>query len=253
MGADQKACADDSTSSACDELADDSSAVSAAMKDLGTSVYTTSGYLNGAVVKGKKMPGLASGLSQVASGAHQLADGATMAADKGSAIPTGAAAAADGSRKLSKIQKIIDKAVHKALPKAYEKALKQVAFERNLSVKDGKLAVNWADPVQRWAMVDTLTPTLVDAIKTGDTGDTNVKTDNSTSDTSFLTGADPRLTKPFMVGFNDSVVTIYWVALAVMLVAFVITLFYKVPPLRTRSALQEKSDLREAMLEGGAA
>jgi len=38
-----------------------------------------------------------------------------------------------------------------------------------------------------------------------------------------------------------------------MLVAFVITLFYKVPPLRTRSALQEKSDLREAMLEGGAA
>ena len=45
-----------------------------------------------------------------------------------------------------------------------------------------------------------------------------------------------------MVGFNDSVVTIYWVALGVMLVAFVIALFYRVPPLRTRSALQEKSD-----------
>lgn len=244
MGADQQACTG-GDSTACDKLADDQSAVSAAMKSLGTSVYTTSGYLNGA--QGK--PGLATGLAQVATGAHKLADGATMAADKGSAIPTGAAAAASGSEKmasgakqLSKVDKIIDKAVNKALPKAYKTALQQVAFERNLSVKDGKLAVDWSDPVQRWAMVDTLTPTLVNAIKTGDTGDTNVKTDSSTSDTSFLTGADPRLTKPFMLGFNDSVVTIYWVALGVMLLAFAITLFYKVPPLRTRSALQEKSD-----------
>lgn len=244
MGADQQACTG-GDSTACDKLADDQSAVSAAMKSLGTSVYTTSGYLNGA--QGK--PGLATGLAQVATGAHKLADGATMAADKGSAIPTGAAVAASGSEKmasgakqLSKVDKIIDKAVNKALPKAYKTALQQVAFERNLSVKDGKLAVDWSDPVQRWAMVDTLTPTLVNAIKTGDTGDTNVKTDSSTSDTSFLTGADPRLTKPFMLGFNDSVVTIYWVALGVMLLAFAITLFYKVPPLRTRSALQEKSD-----------
>jgi len=238
MGADQKDCAADSTSSACGKLADDSSAVSAAMKDLGTSVYTTSGYLNGA--QGK--PGLATGLSQVASGAHKLADGATTAATKGSAIPTGATAAAKGAKQLSKTQKIINKAVKRALPKAYAKALQQVAFERNLSVKDGRLAVDWSDPVQRWSMVDTLAPTFVTAIKTGDTGDTKVDTDSSTSDTSFLTGADPRLTKPFMVGFNDSVVTIYWVALGVMLAAFVITLFYKVPPLRTRAALQEKSD-----------
>jgi EmrB/QacA subfamily drug resistance transporter len=250
MGTDQKAC-DDGDTSACDKLADDQSAVSSAMKGLGTSVYTTSGYLNGAAGK----PGLASGLSQVAAGAHKLADGATMAASRGSAIPTGAAAAASGSGKLasgakqlSKVQKIIDKAVKKALPKAYEKALQQVALERNLAVLDGKLAVNWADPVQRWAMVDTLTPTLVTAIKSGDTGDTNVKTDTSTSDTSFLTGADPRLTKPFMVGFSDSVKTIYWVGLGVMLLAFVVALFFKVPPLRTRSALQEKSD--NAALEG---
>ena len=250
MGTDQKAC-DDGDTTSCDKLAEDESAVSSAMKELGTSVYTTSGYLNGAAGK----PGLASGLSQVATGAHKLADGATKAASKGSAIPTGAAAAASGSGKLasgamqlSKVQKIIDKAVKKALPEAYEKALQQVALERNLAVLDGKLAVNWADPVQRWAMVDTLTPTLVTAIKSGDTGDTNVKTDSSTSDTSFLTGADPRLTKPFMVGFSDSVKTIYWVGLGVMLLAFVVALFFKVPPLRTRSALQEKSD--NAALEG---
>jgi EmrB/QacA subfamily drug resistance transporter len=252
MGADQQSCTD-GDSGACSKLAEDQDAVSAAMKGLGTSVYTTSGYLNGA--QGK--PGLATGLAQVATGAHKLADGASMAADKGSAIPTGAAAAASGSQKmasgakqLSKVDKIIDKAVKKALPKAYKTALEQAALSQNLSVKDGKLAVDWSDPVQRWAMVDTLTPTLVTAIKTGDTGDTDVKTDSSTSDTSFLTGADPRLTKPFMLGFNDSVVTIYWVALGVMLLAFAITLFYKVPPLRTRSALQEKSDLgNDAALE----
>lgn len=126
---------------------------------------------------------------------------------------------------------------------------KVTTFERNLSVKDGKLAVDWSDPVQRWAMVDKLVPTLIDAINSGDTSD--VKADTSASDTSFLTGADPRLTKPFMSGFNDSVVTIYWVGLAVMLVAFVITWFFRVPPLRTRSALQEKSDLSDsAALEG---
>jgi EmrB/QacA subfamily drug resistance transporter len=244
MGADQQDCAD-GDSAACDQLSDDQSKVSAAMKDLGTSVYTTSGYLNGAAGR----PGLASGLAQVATGAHKLADGATTAARKGDAIPTGAAAAASGTEKLasgakqlSKIDAIIDKAVKKALPEAYEKALQKVAFERNLSVKDGRLAVDWSDPVQRWAMVDTLVPTLVDAIKTGDSEDSNVQTDDSTSDTSFLTGADPRLTQPFMTGFNSSVVTIYWVGLAVMMVAFVITLFFKVPPLRTRSALQEKSD-----------
>jgi EmrB/QacA subfamily drug resistance transporter len=244
MGADQQDCAD-GDSAACDQLSDDQSKVSAAMKDLGTSVYTTSGYLNGAGGR----PGLASGLAQVATGAHKLADGATTAARKGGAIPTGAAAAASGTeklasgaRQLSKVDSIIDKAVKKALPEAYEKALQKVAFERNLSVRDGRLAVDWSDPVQRWAMVDTLVPTLVDAIKTGDSEDSNVQTDDSTSDTSFLTGADPRLTQPFMTGFNSSVVTIYWVGLAVMMVAFVITLFFKVPPLRTRSALQEKSD-----------
>ncbi|MFZ1284910.1 MAG: MFS transporter, partial [Propionicimonas sp.] len=199
---------------------------------------------------------LASGLKQLAAGTQKLADGATTAADKGSAIPTGAAAAASGSEKLaagaeklSKVDKMIDEAVKKALPKAEKKALQQVAFERNLSVKDGKLAVDWSDPVQRWAMVDKLVPTLIDAINSGDTSD--VKADTSASDTSFLTGADPRLTKPFMSGFNDSVVTIYWVGLAVMLVAFVITWFFRVPPLRTRSALQEKSDLSDsAALEG---
>jgi len=248
MTGDQKDClAGDQT--ACDQLDGDKGKVDDAMAALQGDVYATSGILNGT----DQNPSLVTALKKLAAGTQQLATGAKTAASKGSAIPTGAAAAADGSqklaggaRKLSKVQKIIDKAVNKALPDAYDKALQQVALERGLSVKDGQLVVDWSDPVQRWAMVDELAPTMAQTIRNGDASDSNVNTDSSTSDTSFLTGADPRLTKPFMTGFNDSVVTIYWVGFGVMLVAFVIACFYRVPPLRTRSALQEKSDLQES-------
>ena len=263
MTADQDSCVSGETA-ACDQLVADQAEVDAAMGSLQGNVYTTSGMLNGAAGQSGLAAGLASaakgtsaladGLEQLASGTHKLADGATTAAAKGSAIPTGASAAASGSAKLasgakqlSKVDQLIDKAVKKALPDAYAKALQQVAFERNLSVKDGVLAIDWSDPVQRWAMVDELTPTLVQTIKNGDAAGSDVNTDSSTSDTSFLTGADPRLTQPFMVGFSDSVITIYWVGLGVMVLAFVVTLFFKVPPLRTRSALQEKSDALEGL------
>jgi EmrB/QacA subfamily drug resistance transporter len=65
---------------------------------------------------------------------------------------------------------------------------------------------------------------------------------SSLDDTSFLNGADPRLTKPFLEGFNASAVTVYWVALVVVLIAFILTLFFKTPPLRAKSALQEAAD-----------
>jgi len=61
-------------------------------------------------------------------------------------------------------------------------------------------------------------------------------------DTSFLNGANHDLTAPFLNGFNDATVTVYWVGLAVVLVAFVLSFFLKTPPLRAKSALQEASD-----------
>ena len=45
-----------------------------------------------------------------------------------------------------------------------------------------------------------------------------------------------------MTGFNVSAVKIYWVGLSVILLAFVLSWFFKVPPLRQRSALQEQAD-----------
>ena len=256
MGDDQKKCSD-GDQTACDKLEADQGKVSGAMKALGTSVYTTSGYLNGSgdkpglatglagVASGTK--GLASGLNKLGDGLQKLADGATTAADKGGALTTGTKAAASGTKKLgagarqlSTIEKVIKDKVKELTPAAVKKALQKVADEKHFSVVDGTLAVDYSDPVQRRAIIDSLVPEMVKTIKNGDTAD--VKTDTSSSDTSFLTGADPRLTKPFLTGFNASVVSIYWVGLGVMLLAFVITWFFRVPPLRTRSALQERAD-----------
>lgn len=58
-------------------------------------------------------------------------------------------------------------------------------------------------------------------------------------DTSFINGVDARLSHPFLVGFNDASVTVFWVSLTVMLVAFVLSFFLKAPPLRKTSAMQE--------------
>ena len=61
-------------------------------------------------------------------------------------------------------------------------------------------------------------------------------------DTSFLNASDPRLAAPFLEGFNNATTTVYWVGLAVVLVAFVLSFFLKAAPLREKSALQENSD-----------
>ncbi len=62
-------------------------------------------------------------------------------------------------------------------------------------------------------MVDQIVPSLIDRINNGDSND-KIDTNTSTSDTSFVNGADQRLTRPFLNGFTDSVVTIYWWVLA---------------------------------------
>ena len=73
-------------------------------------------------------------------------------------------------------------------------------------------------------------------------GDTSAVSNSLNSDSSFLNGADPRLSAPFLQGFNDAAVSIFWVALGVVLVAFVLSWFLKTTPLRAKSALQENAD-----------
>jgi EmrB/QacA subfamily drug resistance transporter len=72
-------------------------------------------------------------------------------------------------------------------------------------------------------------------------------------DTSFLNTASAALKAPFLTGFSEAMVVGFWVSLAVVAVAFVLTFFLKATPLRAKSALQEVADQDEAILATRAA
>ncbi|MBF4596168.1 DHA2 family efflux MFS transporter permease subunit [Curtobacterium sp. VKM Ac-2889] len=177
------------------------------------------------------------GLDQGTAQAKQAADAAvtkqvTAAVQRQVAAGTVPAAAADT---------IIAQQVDDAKPAAEQQALETAATKANASVVDGKLQIDYSDRAQRENVVDQVAPTLVKQLKSGDSA-ANSSTDSATSDTSFLNGADPRLSRPFLVGFSDSAVRVYYFGLAVILLAFVLTWFFRVPPLRKTSALQEQAD-----------
>ena len=94
---------------------------------------------------------------------------------------------------------------------------------------------------------------ILELLQSAQGGDTSAVSGSLNGDSSFLNGADPRLAAPFLNGFNDSAVSIFWVALAVVLVAFVLSWFLKATPLRAKSALQESADNDAALAAQAAA
>jgi EmrB/QacA subfamily drug resistance transporter len=111
--------------------------------------------------------------------------------------------------------------------------------------------LDFSDAATRHKVVDSAAPAIQKKLK-GSGSSSDVGT-GATNDTSFLTGADPRLSKPFLVGFDRSAVQVYWVAMFVVLLAFVLTWFFKTPPLRAKSALQEAADSRADAAEASEA
>jgi hypothetical protein len=63
-----------------------------------------------------------------------------------------------------------------------------------------------------------------------------------TNDSSFLIGADDRLTLPFRMGFVESSLTVFLIAGIIIGVGFVISWFIKEVPLRDKSASQEAAE-----------
>lgn len=61
-------------------------------------------------------------------------------------------------------------------------------------------------------------------------------------DSSFLIGADERLTAPFRIGFVESSLAVFLIAGLVVSVAFAFSWFIKEVPLRTKSASQEAAE-----------
>ena len=76
--------------------------------------------------------------------------------------------------------------------------------------------------------------------------------DALSGDTSFLVGADSRLTLPFVDAWANATSTVFWVCLAVVSVAFVLSFFLKATPLRGKSALEESAAQDAADVAAGA-
>ncbi|ANF31989.1 MFS transporter permease [Leifsonia xyli] len=98
--------------------------------------------------------------------------------------------------------------------------------------------IDFSNADQRQQVVSKAVPALQTQLEKSNAGTSS----SDINDTSFLNSADPRLSKPFLVAFNASAVQVYWVAMIVVLVAFVLSLFFRTPPLRAKSALQEAAD-----------
>jgi EmrB/QacA subfamily drug resistance transporter len=82
-------------------------------------------------------------------------------------------------------------------------------------------------------------PSNADFLKGLQSGDMAALAGKLNTDSSFLNNLDPRLARPFLVGFADAGVTVFASAAAVVAIAVIIAIFTKAPALRTKSAVQE--------------
>ncbi|MEF2256025.1 MDR family MFS transporter [Microbacterium schleiferi] len=175
---------------------------------------------------------------QIEQGLQQATDAATQAvADQVAAgtIPASAQEAATAA------------AVAQAQAAATAQIEEQIPVAQISS--DGTVTLDFSDAADREAFVAQIIPQIEEQFAGG--GESSL--DSSTmDDTSFLTGANPALAEPLLIAFNESAVLVYWVGMYVVLIAFVLSLFFRTPPLRDRSALQEAAD-DEALLATAAA
>lgn len=133
-------------------------------------------------------------------------------------------------------------ATAQAVAGAQAEATKQITAKIPVArvASDDTVSLDFSDATERASFTENLADTLQDQFKKGNSS--SAVSSSSLDDTAFLVGADHRLSKPFLVGFNSSAVTVYWAAMGVVLLAFVLALFFKTPPLRGKSALQEAAD-----------
>ncbi|MBI4939204.1 MAG: MFS transporter [Actinobacteria bacterium] len=68
----------------------------------------------------------------------------------------------------------------------------------------------------------------------------------ATNDSSFINAMDPRLARPFVVGFADSISTVFLLATIVLAVAFVVVWFLPEEKLRTQSGIQARQSQEAA-------
>ncbi|MGN7800293.1 MDR family MFS transporter [Leifsonia sp. 22587] len=172
-----------------------------------------------------------------------LTDTPTLTSALDAALTPSVASAPENKQIMDQIyNKIVDPIEKQAQAQAHEAGVQQaVAQGVPQAVAEQKVPaepIDFSNADQRKQVVDAVVPTVSDKLKSADSGSSSA----DVNDTSFLNDADKRLSKPFLVAFNASAVTVYWVAMIVVLIAFILSLFFKTPPLRAKSALQEAAD-----------
>jgi EmrB/QacA subfamily drug resistance transporter len=172
-----------------------------------------------------------------------LTDTPTLTSALDAALTPSVASAPENKQIMDQIyNKIVDPIEKQAQAQAHQAGVQQaVAQGVPQAVAEQKVPaepIDFSNADQRKQVVDAVVPTVADKLKTTNSGSNSA----DVNDTSFLNDADPRLAQPFLVAFNASAVTVYWVAMIVVLIAFVLSLFFKTPPLRAKSALQEAAD-----------
>jgi hypothetical protein len=180
---------------------------------------------------------------QLDKGAQEATDAAKQAVTQQVTAAVNAQVAA-GAIPEAAAQSVIDQQVQAALPAAQQQALQTVAEKANATVVNGRVQVDYGNATQRKAVVNEVVPSIIKQVKGGTSSKSSSNID--TSNTSFLNNADKALSRPFLKGFNASTIEIYWVGMLVILLAFVITWFFRVPPLRKVSALQQRADAAAA-------
>lgn len=176
---------------------------------------------------------------------NALGDKATLTNALDAALTPSVASAPENKQIMDQIyNKIVDPLEKGAQAKAHATGVEQLVAKgvpQDVAEQQVPAApIDFSNADQRKAVVDASVPQVQAKLKNQNTSSNA----SATNDTSFLNNADPRLTKPFLVGFNASAVQVYWVAMIVVLVAFVLSLFFKTPPLRAKSALQEAADAK---------
>jgi hypothetical protein len=99
-----------------------------------------------------------------------------------------------------------------------------------------------ADPAVR---ADPANRIVLDAVRNGGAGG---NAGGVLQDSSFLQQIDPRLARPFLVGFSEAMDLVFLVAAGVMFLAFVLMLFLEEIPLRTQSGIEARATTLSTMI-----
>ena len=172
-----------------------------------------------------------------------LADKPTLTSALDAALTPSVASAPENKQIMEKIYTPITEPIQKqAQAAAHASGVQQlVAKGVPQDIAEQKVPaapIDFSNADQRKAVVDKAVPVVQTQLTKGN----GANSSSDINDTSFLNTADKRLSKPFLVAFNSSAVQVYWVAMIVVLVAFILSLFFRTPPLRAKSALQEAAD-----------